>query len=373
MAWNWQQTDWPNFQWKVDALAKMEAQFLHQSGVLLGAAKHLSANDEQRLIVDMITGEAMKTSEIEGEYLNRDSVQSSIRRNFGLDTDNRHIEPAERGIADMMSGLYRHFNHPLSHATLYEWHTLLVNSRQDLKDIGSYRTHEEAMQVVSGRLDKPTIHFEALPSKKVKKEMDRFIKWFANSAPNGKTPLPPLTRAGIAHLYFVCIHPFEDGNGRIGRAIAEKALSENLGAPTLIALSQTIESKRKAYYDALEHNNKNKEITDWLIYFSEIILKAQNYSLSMIDFLIEKTKLYDRVRGQLNARQEKVIERIFREGIHGFKGGLSAENYISITGTSRATTTRDLRSLVDHQVLIKTGERKSVRYWLNIAHKRTAV
>jgi len=107
MVWNWQQTDWPNFQWKVDTLAGLEAQFLLQSGVLLGAAKHLSSNDEQQLIVEMITGEAMKTSEIEGEYLNRDSVQSSIRRNFGLDTDNRRIEPAERGIADMMSGLYR--------------------------------------------------------------------------------------------------------------------------------------------------------------------------------------------------------------------------------------------------------------------------
>jgi len=367
MVWNWQQTDWPNFQWKVDTLAGLEAQFLLQSGVLLGAAKHLSSNDEQQLIVEMITGEAMKTSEIEGEYLNRDSVQSSIRRNFGLDTDNRRIEPAERGIADMMSGLYRHFNQPLSHATLYEWHTLLASARRDLKDIGCYRTHEEAMQVVSGRIDKPIIHFEAPPSKTVKKEMDRFIKWFSDSAPNGKKPLPSLTRAGIAHLYFVCVHPFEDGNGRIGRAIAEKALSENLGAPTLIALSQTIESKRKAYYDALEHDNKDNEITDWLIYFSETILKAQHYSLSMIDFLIEKIKLYDRVRGQLNARQEKVMERIFREGINGFKGGLSAENYISITSTSRATATRDLRNLVDHQILIKTGARKSVRYWLNIA------
>ncbi len=366
MTWNWQQTDWPNFQWKAEALAELEAQFLRQSGVLLGAAKHLNEDDEQQLIVDIITSEAMKTSEIEGEYLDRDSVQSSIRRNFGLDTDNRRVKPAERGIADMMSGLYRHFDQPLSHATLNKWHRLLVSARQDLNDIGRYRTHEEAMQVISGRLDKPTIHFEAPPSNTVTKEMDRYINWFADTAPNGKTPLPPLTRAGIAHLYFVCIHPFEDGNGRIGRAIAEKALSENVGAPTLIALSQTIESQRKSYYEALERNNKDNEITDWLIYFAKTILDAQNTSLSMIDFLIEKTKLYDRVRGKLNTRQEKVLERIFREGIHGFKGGLSAENYISITGTSRATATRDLNSLVDCQVLVKTGERKGVRYWLNV-------
>ena len=366
MTGNWQHKDWPDFSWRTDGLEEFEAQFLRQSGVLIGSAKHFSEEDKKLLIVEMITGEALKTSEIEGEYLNRDSVQSSIRRNFGLDTDNRRIPPAEQGIADMLTDLYLNFAKPLSHAQLYKWHKFLVGGRRDLKAIGRYRSHKEPMQVVSGPIHKPIVHFEAPPSARMKQEMAAFLSWFAKTAPNGDAPLPALTRAGIAHFYFVCIHPFEDGNGRIGRAIAEKALSQALGEPTLIALSQCIEKNRKAYYDALEANNKTTDITDWLIYFSQTILEAQSLSLRLIDFLIEKTKFYDRAKGQLNARQDKVIRRLFREGIDGFKGGLSAENYISITGTSRATATRDLQDLVEKGILIKTGELKSTRYHLNI-------
>ena len=296
--------------------------------------------------------------EIEGEYLNKDSVQASLRRNFGLATDNRRIPPAERGIADMMTDLYRNFAKPLSHQTLYNWHKLLTSGRHDLKDIGGYRTHEEPMQIISGPINKPKIHFEAPPSETVKKEMGQFMAWFIETAPDKKKSLPALTRAGIAHLYFVSIHPFEDGNGRIARAISEKSLSEYLGNPTLIALSQTIQSHRKDYYKALELNSQKNEITPWLVYFAETILNAQNYSLNMVDFLIEKTKLYDRVRGQLNERQEKAVERLFREGLEGFKGGLSAEKYISITDASRATATRDLQDLVEKMVLLKSRPAK---------------
>ncbi len=366
MTWNWQQKDWPYFRWNKKALADYEAQFLYQSGILVGSAKHLNTEDEKHLVVDMITGEAIKTSEIEGEYLNRDSVQSSIRHNFGLDTDNRRIKPAERGIADMMTDLYQNFATPLSHTTLYNWHRMLTNGRYDLNDIWRYRTHNEPMQVISGRVDNPTIHFAAPPSNTVQLEMNAFMTWFDNTSPQGKTPLPALTRTGITHLHFVCIHPFEDGNGRIGRALTEKSLSGCLGKPTLIALSQTIEKDRKAYYDALKRNNNNNEITYWLVYFAKTILNAQNYSLAMINFLIEKIKLYDSVTSQLNERQKKVIARIFREGLEGFKGGLSAENYLSITGTSRATATRDLQDLVNKGALIKIGAFKNTRYSLNI-------
>jgi Fic family protein len=366
MKWNWQQKDWPQFKWDKTALEKLEIQFLRQSGVFIGATQHFNEEDKTLLTVNMMTGEAVKTSEIEGEYLNRDSVQASLRRNFGLATDNRRIPPAERGIADMMTDLYRNFAKPLSHQTLYNWHKLLTSGRHDLKDIGGYRTHEEPMQIISGPINKPKVHFEAPPSETVKKEMAQFMAWFIETAPDKKKSLPALTRAGIAHLYFVSIHPFEDGNGRIARAISEKSLSECLGNPTLIALSQTIQSHRKDYYKALELDSKKNEITHWLVYFAETILNAQNYSLNMVDFLIKKTKLYDRVRGQLNERQEKAVERLFREGLEGFKGGLSAEKYISITGASRATTTRDLQDLVEKMVLLKVGQLKSTRYHLNI-------
>ncbi len=366
MKWNWQQKDWPNFSYEKAPLEELEAKFLRQSGLLLGALKHISDEDKDTLTVDLMSEEALKTSEIEGEHLNRDSLHSSIRRHFGLATDNRKVPPAERGIADMMVDLYRGFAKPLTHKTLFAWHKMVTNGRDDLKDIGRYRTHEDPMQVVSGPVHKPKVHFEGPPSKDMQEEMEQFVTWFNQTAPNGKIPLPALTRAGIAHLYFVCIHPFEDGNGRIGRGIAEKALSQGLGQPTLTALSHVIQNRKKRYYDMLEKSNKDNEITEWLAYFAQTILDAQTYTQRTIDFLIEKTKLYDKVRGQLNERQEKVLARMFREGIEGFKGGLNAENYIRMTGASRATTTRDLQELVEKGVLTRTGERKSTRYWLNI-------
>jgi len=370
MQWNWQQKDWPQFSYRKAALDDLEAQFLRQSGVLAGAYKHIGDDDKNILTVDLMSNEALKTSEIEGEYLNRDSLRSSIRRHFGLTTDNRKIPPAEHGIAEMTVDLYRNFGASLSHEVLFAWHKMVTNGRNDLTDIGRYRTHEDPMQVVSGPLHKPKIHFEAPPSRDVPKEMGQFIEWFNATAPEGKTPLAALTRTGIAHLYFVCIHHLEDGNGRIGRGIAGKVLAQALGQPTLIAFSHIIEKHKKRYYDMLEQSNKENEITDWLVYFAQTILDAQDYTQEMIDFLIEKTKLYDKVRGQLNKRQDKALDRIFREGLEGLKGGLSAENYIKITGASRATATRDLQQLVEKSVLLRTGELKSTRYWLNVKQKK---
>ena len=366
MAWNWQKNDWPRFTYKKSAIADLEARFSHQSGIFLGALKHVSTEDKNTLIVDLMSTEALKTSEIEGEILNRDSLQSSIRRNFGLDAKNQKIPPAEQGIAEMMVDLYKTFNKPLSHGQLFAWQKMLMKGRRDLNALGAYRTHEAPMQVVSGAIHKPKVHFEAPPSKVMQREMTQYIKWLNDTAPDGKSPLPALTRAGIAHLYFVCIHPFEDGNGRIGRALAEKVLSQCLGQPTLIALSYTIQERKKAYYENLEKNNKDSEITAWLVYFANTILEAQGYTQELIDFLIEKSKLYEKLRGKMNERQEKVIARMFREGPEGFKGGLSAEKYLGIAKTSRATATRDLQDLVKKSALLKTGERKYTRYWLNI-------
>ena len=198
-------------------------------------------------------------------------------------------------------------------------------------------------------------------------EMDAFVLWFNETAPNAQASLPALTRAGLVHLYFVSVHPFEDGNGRVGRALAEKSLAQNLGRPSLIALAYTIEQARKAYYAALERNNKELEITDWLVYFGKTIIEAQRNTIRRVDFYVAKAKIYEKLRGQLNARQDKVIARMFREGIDGFKGGLSAENYISIAKTSRATATRDFQDLVALGALTRTGERRHTRYHLNIA------
>ena len=175
-----------------------------------------------------------------------------------------------------------------------------------------------------------------------------------------------LTRAGVAHLYFQSIHPFEDGNGRIGRAIAEKALAQSLGQPTLTALAATILARRKDYYEALEAANKENEITRWLMWFAGVAIEAQHRTIALVEFLIGKTKLLDRLKGQLNARQEKALLRMFREGPDGFKGGLSAGKYSTITGSSPATTTRDLADLVAKGALVREGERRYARYRLSI-------
>jgi Fic family protein len=367
MEWNWQTDGWPGFSSDSAVLAEMEAKFLTSSGVLLGTSSHIGAADLGELRVQLMAEEALKTSEIEGEILNRDSLQSSIRQQFGLDPNFRKVPPAEQGIAEMTIHNYRSWNDPLSDQMMHDWHSMLTKGRRDLTDVGRYRTAPEPMQVVSGGYGAQRVHFEAPPSVKVQSEMNAFTAWFNRTRPDGTDPLPALARAGIAHLWFVSIHPFEDGNGRIGRAIAEKALSQNIGHPSLIALAHAIEEDRKTYYASLEKANRRLEITDWLSWFAETILKAQDYTIRNVYFLVEKTKFYSRFSDSLNARQSKVLARVFEEGLSGFKGGLSADNYVRIAKTSASTATRDLQDLVAKEALTRTGERKSTRYHLKLS------
>lgn len=364
MTWNWQNPDWPNFRFRQELLAAQEALFLRQSGVVVGTVKYLGNDERLQLVIELISTEALKTSEIEGEILNRDSVQSSLRRQFGLQADARQVEPAEQGIAEMLTLLYRSFAAPLTLEMLFEWHRLLMQGRGDVMAIGVWRTHVDPMQVVSGPLHAPKIHFEAPPSASVPVEMEAFCRWYNDTAPEGPHPLPAMTRAGLAHLYFESIHPFEDGNGRIGRALAEKALAQSAGQPSLTALSLTLQRRRAAYYAQLEAANKDLNVGAWLAWFAELVLAAQQYTLDWLEFLIAKTRLLDRLRGQLNVRQEKGLLRLLREGPDGFTGGLSAGIYRLITGASAATARRDLLELADLGALRRTGEFKSTRYWL---------
>jgi Fic family protein len=363
--WNWLHKEWPHFTYKKEVLEQLEMQFSKNSGLVLGTIKHIEGVSKDDLLVEILSEEAIKTSEIEGEILNRESVQSSIKKNLGFGKDKRKIAPAELGISEMMVDLYHNFNKPLSHNLLFDWHKMLTNGRRDLANIGSYRTHKDPMQVVSGRLDKPTVHFEAPPSDKVQIEMEQFILWFNKVHHPSNTNILPLTKASITHLYFVCIHPFDDGNGRIGRALAEKSIAISSKQPTLSSLSHTIEDNRKMYYISLETNNTTLEITNWLQYFSETILSAQENTLKRVDFIVEKAKFFERYKNQLNERQHKVLLRVFEAGYTGFIGGLSAEKYTKIAKTSASTATRDLKDMVDKEVLTKTGTLKSSRYELN--------
>ena len=366
MPWNWEQPEWPHFIWNQSRLALAETEFLVGSGTFVGAIKHLDDEDRNQLTVEAMSTEALTTSEIEGEILNRDGVQSSIQRQLGLPTDNRKVGPAEHGISEMMINLYKTFAVPLTQDTLFEWHRMLTSGRTDLRDIGRYRISSEPMQVISGPVGSPKIHFEAPPAGKVPAEMDRFIEWFNSTAPGAVEPLAALARAGTAHLYFECIHPFEDGNGRIGRALAEKSLAQSLRQPSLIALAATILSRCAHYYSALEAANRANEITDWLAWFSGITIEAQRRTLALIEFLIDKTKLFDRLAGQINERQQKALLSMFREGPEGFQGGMSAGKYSTITGASPATTTRDLVELTTKGALTREGERRHARYKLSV-------
>jgi Fic family protein len=372
MKWNWQQPDWPNFSWDATRLRQAEEHFLMGTGMFAGTVKHLSTSDREQLTVEAISVEAVATSEIEGELLDRASVQSSIRRHFGLATDKRRVPAKEQGISEMTVDLYRSFAEPLFDEMLFSWHRALFKDRGGLKDIGRYRTGHAAMEVVSGPPHAPRVHFEAPPSSRVGEEMARFVTWFNRTAPVGSEPAPALPRAGIAHLYFESIHPFEDGNGRICRAIAEKALAQCFGHPTLIALAATILSRRKQYYAALEAANKGNEVTAWLSWFAGIVIEAQRRTTARVEFLMEKTRLLDRLRGELNPRQEKALLRMLREGPEGFKGGLSAGNYATITGASPATATRDLADLVDKDALLRVGERRHARYHIAIPMRKVS-
>lgn len=327
---------------------------------------HLDEDTRKQLLVDAMSVEALTTSEIEGEMLNRASVQSSIQRQLGILSDRRKVQPAEQGISELMVALYRSVDEVLTEDHLFSWHRMIVAGRKDLRDVGRYRTSDEPMQVVSGAIYAPKIHFEAPPSNRVRKEMVRFVEWFNRTAPSTDSAPPALTRAGVAHLYFESIHPFEDGNGRIGRAIAEKALVQGFGQPVIVALARSILAHHGDYYRALEEANKTNEVTCWLRWFSAIALEAQYRTFAQIDFVIHKAKLLDGLKGRINTRQEQVLSRMLREGPEGFEGGMSAKKYSTIAETPPATTTRDLAGLVEAGALIRSGELKHARYGLNI-------
>ncbi|MEL6590609.1 MAG: Fic family protein, partial [Bacteroidota bacterium] len=187
---------------------------------------------------------------------------------------------------------------------------------------------------------------------------------FRESHPNGSRPLSALIRAGIAHIYFESIHPYEDGNGRLGRALVDKVLSQALGQPSMLMLADAIEKRRKDYYYQLGEASLSNQLDEWLQWFGQVVLDAQKSTYRHLSFLLAKGKFMQKYQSKLNERQKKVLLRIFREGPNGFEGGLSAKNYQRITGASPATATRDLNALVELGALRKTGAQKSTRYWL---------
>lgn len=221
------------------------------------------------------------------------------------------------------------------------------------------------MQVVSGRIDRPTVHFEEPPSAEVPTEMARFIQWFNDTASGGPKTIPhPPVRSALAHLYFESIHPFEDGNGRIGRALSEKALSQGLDRPVVLSLSAAIDAERNAYYDALKSAQRGNEVSEWVRWFVGVVVKAQQGAEAQVRFVLRKSKFLQRHESKLNERQLKVVQRMFDAGPEGFIGGMNARKYVALTGTSKATSTRDLQQLASLGALVPVGGGRSTPYEL---------
>ena len=369
VTYNWQQEDWPHFKFSLENVEDDMLIFSEKVGRVSGILEGLPEETKQDVIVDIILAEAIKTSEIEGEYPSRKDVLSSIRKNLGLQHSPEHIkDKSAAGLGELMIDIRRTFKEPLTEAKLFAWHKMLLRENKKL-EVGQWRTHEEPMQVISGAMGKEKVHYEAPPSSKVTKEMKKFIQWFNDSGPGGKSEIKKApVRSAIAHLYFETIHPFEDGNGRIGRAIAVKALSQTIGRPVMLSLSRTIEAKKSIYYASLEKAQRSNEITPWMEYFAKTALDAQREAETQIDFTLKKTKFFDRFKDQINERQLTVIRRMLEEGTKGFQGGMNAKKYIGLTKTSKATATRDMQQLLEIGAFVLSGKAggRSTSYQLNI-------
>ncbi len=367
MKYNWQQKEWPNFTYQTTDIETLLPGIAERTGRSTGLFEALTEVGRQEVMVELMVAEAIKTSEIENEYLSRQDVLSSVRRNLGFNTNTMHV-PDQRaeGISELMVHLRKHFNASLSEAMLFTWHKMVMKGSKGI-NAGQWRKGAESMQVISGPIGKETVHFEAPPASQVPEQMAAFIQWYNDTAAGGINAIPHApVRAAIAHVYFESIHPFEDGNGRIGRAISEKALSEGMGQPALISLSRVIEANKSAYYNALKEAQVTNNLTNWLKYFVQVIAEAQAEAVEVMEFTINKSKFFDRYSGQLNARQLKVINRMLEEGPKGFTGGMSAKKYMAITKTSKATATRDLYHLVQQGVFEGTGAGRSTRYNLKL-------
>lgn len=364
MTYNWQQSDWAKFTYDISAILDELTAFEGRVGRVSGVLEALPEGTQVETLIEVMVSEAIKTSEIEGEYLSRADVMSSIRRNLGLTDAPPARDARAAGVAELMVAVRRKFVSQLSEDMLFDWHRMLMRGNQRVT-VGAWRTHKEPMQVISGAIGRETVHYEAPPSADVSKMMAQFIEWFNATGPNGSKPIKQAPiRSALAHLYFESIHPFEDGNGRIGRTISEKALSQGLGRPVLLSLSKAIESDRNAYYEALKAAQRTNEVTNWLRYFLNVCLKAQQDAEDQVDFTLQKVKFFDTFKDKLNERQTRVIRRMLDEGPKGFEGGMSASKYVSIARTSKPSATRDLQALAEMKALVITGGGRSTRYRL---------
>ena len=314
--------------------------------------------------------EAIKTSAIEGEDLDRESVRSSLLSLITSDTLPDNAGQKAAGAALLLVDVRKNWQTSLSHDLLGKWQSMAIPEQRYTPILrGAYRNDPSPMQIVSGPYGREKVHYEAPPAARVPDEMAKLIEWYNQTSPlSGDKTILGIVRAGIAHLWFEVIHPFDDGNGRVGRAVADHALSQSLGYPTTACLANAIEADKKTYYLQLEKASRGSmDVNAWLDYFADTIIKAQEIAREEVDFVLAKTRFYEAYSDQLNERQASMVSRVFAEGRRGFEGGITTRKYEAITKCPNRTASRDLSDLVAKGIIIPLpGGGRTTRYELTI-------
>ena len=364
----WAQPGWPALTVREQALTGPLSRGRLAQGVVQGLAHALGLVQQPEILHDIWVAEAMATAGIEGEKLNLDAVRSSVLRKLGgvgkAGASSRHVD----GLVDVMDDATRHFNKRLTHARLCAWQAALFpagSTRLTRIEVGRYRSHSDPMQIVSGRPGREKVHYVAPASTRVQAEMTRFLTWFRDSEPGRGIAIDGVVRAAIAHLWFETIHPFEDGNGRIGRALCDMVLAQDAQAPLrLYSLSRQLHENRAQYYERLNAAQCGPlDVSDWVLWFIRQFEAACKKSADIIRSAVAKGRFWHAAPA-MNERQKKVVQKLLDAGPDGFVGGMSAGKYVNITGTSKATATRDLADLAERGVLAVIGQGRGTRYAL---------
>ncbi|MEC7815379.1 MAG: Fic family protein, partial [Pseudomonadota bacterium] len=358
----WQLDNWPNYTFDQRIGEHWTGQVLAAAQQMRGAIAVVPDDLTSEAKMDLLVSAAIETSAIEGESLNREDVRSSIRNHF-LNPGDRQVvhDPVAAGISALILEVMDLYDQPMSVERLHHWNRLVLPGGGS----GQWRTHTDAMQIVSGGIQNPTVHFEAPPSARVPTEMATFLDWF-----NGAShQLPGVARAAIAHLWFETVHPYEDGNGRVGRAIADVAVSQMLGQPLMMSLATVISRHGKAYYQQLNRASKDSmDVTPWVDWFGERVVEALKGAVSVIGYVVRKARFWDTLNTEsLNDRQLKLIRKMLGQSAPAFEDGITAQKYQNLTRCSKATATRDLQSLVASGVLVPLQSKgRYARYALKL-------
>lgn len=370
--WVWQHADWPHFHWQPGRLAVLLRECGQAQGKLLGMLGTVSQAVNAQNELDTLLQNILTSSAIEGEQLNVGSVRSSLARRLGLEPlKDACVSRRSEGLAELMLDATQQFAQPFTLARLLNWHHLLFPTPEAglaarALNVGTLRG-DEPMQVVSGWLDRQTVHFEVPPREGLEQALDDFLDWFETS--RDQPELDPLVRAGVAHFWFVTLHPFDDGNGRLTRAITDLALAQGEHqAIRFYAMSASILEDRAGYYQALESSQKAKlDITHWLEWFLKTLLRSVHQAMAQIDRVLDKSRFWQQHHGlALSAEQIKVLNRLLDGGEKGFEHGISAAQYQAVTKVSKATATRHLADLLEKNCLVRLpGGGRSTRYQIN--------